>query len=267
MYIKGLALNLSRFLLAYLLSIFCYSSTAGHVSTPIINIIIDDIGYRSIDDINALSIPGPITYAIMPHAPNSIKISNIAKDSGKSVILHLPMEAIESEKNKFLGPGALKLEMKESQFINTLSNNLESLPNIIGVNNHMGSLLTSKTQQMEWLMEYLYLKKIIFVDSVTASNTVTRNMAEINHVPYLKRDVFLDNTRDKSYINSQFLELIKIAKRKGSAIAIGHPYPETTDVLVNNLEKLEAFGVKLVSLMEMLDANHVSHIRQLTMLK
>ena len=100
-----------------------------------------------------------------------------------------------------------------------------------------------------------------------ASNTVTRNMAEINHVPYLKRDVFLDNTRDKSYINSQFLELIKIAKRKGSAIAIGHPYPETTDVLVNNLEKLEAFGVKLVSLMEMLDANHVSHIRQLTMLK
>jgi len=267
MQIEGLALNLSRYLLTFSLSIFCYSTTAGHVTSPIINIIIDDIGYRNIDDVNSLTIPGPITYAIMPHAPTSIKISNIAKNSGKSVILHLPMEAIESEKNKYLGPGALRLEMKESQFITTLSNNLDSIPNIIGVNNHMGSLLTSQIQQMEWLMEYLFLKKIVFIDSVTINNTVTKDMAKINHVPYLKRDVFLDNSRDKSYINTQFLELIKIAKRKGSAIAIGHPYPETIDVLVDNLEKLDTFGVKLVSLMEILDANHTSHSRNITMLK
>ena len=87
----------------------------------------------------------------MPHAPNSLKISEIAMQSGNNVILHLPMEAIEHGKNKYLGPVALKLDMSENLFISTLSNNIHSIPSIIGVNNHMGSLLTKQIEQMEWL--------------------------------------------------------------------------------------------------------------------
>ena len=267
MVLEGPFIKLPGILTFLLLMGWCPVLYAGHVTSPLISIIIDDIGYRHIDDAKALSLPGPVTYAIMPHAPHSVKLSNIAHDSGKTVILHLPMEAMESEKNKFLGPGALKLDMKESQFINTLSENLDSIPNIIGVNNHMGSLLTSQPQQMEWLMEFLFLKKILFVDSVTSSNAITRNMAKINHVPYLKRDVFLDNHKDKMYINSQFLELVKIARRKGSAIAIGHPHPETIGVLAKNLADIDKFGVKLVSLVEILDANHSDSKDQISMLK
>lgn len=267
MKIEGPVINYSRIIYYIVLLCFCANVSAGHVTSPVISIIIDDIGYRNIDDINALSLPGPITYAVMPHAPHSKKISNIAHNSGKSVILHLPMEAIEAEKNRYLGPGALTLEMKQSQFITTLSENLEAIPNIIGVNNHMGSLLTSQPKHMEWLMEFLYLKKIIYIDSVTSHNAITRNMAKINHVPYLRRDVFLDNSKDKAYINSQFLELVNIARRKGSAIAIGHPHPETIDVLAKNLENIEKYGVKQVSLIEILDANHASHTNKITMLK
>jgi polysaccharide deacetylase 2 family uncharacterized protein YibQ len=203
----------------------------------------------------------------MPHAPHSVKLSNAANQSGKSVILHLPMEAMEAEKNKYLGPGALRVEMKESQFITTLSENLNAIPNIIGVNNHMGSLLTSQQEPMEWLMEYLFLKKIMFIDSVTTSNAITSNMAKINKVPYLRRDVFLDNNKDKTYINAQFLELVKIARRKGSAIAIGHPHPETIEVLTKNLLDIEKFGVKLVSLVEIMEAKHVHEADTVSMLK
>ncbi|NIQ14551.1 MAG: divergent polysaccharide deacetylase family protein, partial [Candidatus Dadabacteria bacterium] len=150
---------------------------AGHVDAPVISIIIDDIGYRNVDDLKALELPGPITYAVMPHSPLSQKISEIAKESGKSILLHLPMEAIDHNKNVYLGPGALKQEMNEVQFISTLSQNLRSIPGAIGVNNHMGSLLTMKTEQMEWLMSYLYLRNIFYVDSMTNNNTVASVIA------------------------------------------------------------------------------------------
>jgi uncharacterized protein len=240
--------------LIILFSIFPLASGnlhAGQIPDPVISIIIDDIGYRNIHDINALKLPGPITYAIMPHAPLSIKFSEMAGKSGKNIILHLPMEAIEYDMNRYLGPGALKLEMSEKQFISTLSRNIDSIPNIIGVNNHMGSLLTMQTVQMEWLMDYLHIHKIFYVDSLTNQNSVAALMAMKKKVPYLKRDVFLDNTRDKKYIYAQFKELINIAIRKGKAIAIGHPYPETIEVLFENLPGLVEYGVRLISLDEM----------------
>jgi polysaccharide deacetylase 2 family uncharacterized protein YibQ len=79
--------------------------------------------------------------------------------------------------------------------------------------------------------------------------------------------VFLDNNKDKTYINAQFLELVKIARRKGSAIAIGHPHPETIEVLTKNLLDIEKFGVKLVSLVEIMEAKHVHEADTVSMLK
>jgi uncharacterized protein len=241
------------FLLLLLIFITSFQNLqANHSDLPVISIIIDDLGYRGKDDVNALNLPGPITYAIMPHAPYSLKLSQIAKQSGNNVILHLPMEAIEHKNNKFLGPGALKLNMGENLFISTLSNNIQSIPNIIGVNNHMGSLLTKHIEQMEWLMDYLHLRKIFYVDSITSSDTVATDIARKKNVPFLKRDVFLDNIRDIEYIDNQFKQLITIAKRNGSAIAIGHPHPETIEVLGKILKKLDDYGVSLISLVDMM---------------
>ena len=253
-------------LLTFLLLISTHDVIANHLSSPVISIIIDDLGYRNVDDINALKLPGPITFAIMPHSPNSLKVSALARQSDNNIILHLPMEAVENEKNRFLGPGALKVEMSENEFISTLSKNIHSIPNIIGVNNHMGSLLTKHTEQMEWLMDYLSLQKIFYVDSLTSSETVANYVAHKKNVPYLKRDIFLDNFRDREYINKQFKELVTIAKRKGSAIAIGHPHPETIEVLNDNLRRLDEYGVRLINLKDMIKALHNNEYNKISFL-
>ena len=263
--IEGTLRYYSRITFSLLFVLVTNSPLADHLVPPVISIIIDDIGYRNIDDLNALKLPGPITYAVMPHAPHSLKISEMADQSGKNIILHLPMEAIENDKNRYLGPGGLKLDMTENQFMATLSNNIQSIPNVIGVNNHMGSLLTMHTEQMEWLMDYLQIRKIFYIDSMTSRSTVTSDIAHRKDVPYLKRDVFLDNLRDMKYINSQFDKLIKIAKRKGTAIAIGHPHPETIEVLNDNLSKLDEYGVKLISLADMLNINHEYVVNNFTL--
>ena len=221
------------FLLVFLLSITSFnpSFSENNKKTPTISIIIDDIGYRTREDIRAIALPGPIAFAIMPHSPNAEKMSRLASQQGKDVLLHLPMEAVGGENNRSLGPGALTLNMTREEFIQTFNADLRSVPDAIGVNNHMGSLLTRHPGHMEWLMESLSNKKIFYIDSVTSKQSIANTIAKEKNVPYQKRDIFLDNIKDEKYILSQFEELIKLAKWKGSAIAIGHPHPETIQVL------------------------------------
>ena len=246
-------------LLSYLLLLVtCFIAGTVHaqqISEPVISIIIDDIGYRNIDDVKALALPGPLAYAIMPHSPLAHKMSELAANNGKDIILHMPMEAVDHDKNRFLGPGGLKQDMNEIQFISTLIYNLRSVPNIIGVNNHMGSLLSRDQKKMGWLMDYLDIKKVFYIDSVTIGNSVAAMAARVRNVPYMRRDIFLDNSVNADDIDAQFEELIKVAKRKGSAIAIGHPHPETIRVLATNLSRLHEYGVRLISVRDMVN-NH-----------
>ena len=225
---------------------------AGPRPIPEISIIIDDIGYRMTEDTRAIAIPGSLAYAIMPHSPHAHKMSRLAKLSGKLVLLHLPMEAIMKDKNRFLGPGALWLDMTREQFMQTLKINLNSLPDAVGVNNHEGSLLTRHTGHMEWLMDGLKKNRKFFIDSVTSGQSVASRVAMEKSVPCLRRDVFLDNHQDEAYITSQLAELIRVARNNGKAVGIGHPHPETIRVLTRELQKLDQYGVMLVSLTDLL---------------
>ena len=233
-----------------------FTAYPGHAAeldrtVPVIGIIIDDIGYRVREDLRAISIPGSIAYAIMPHSPHARAMSELALKNGKIVLVHLPMEAIIKEKNRFLGPGALILDMTRDQFVNTLQSNLRSLPEAVGVNNHMGSLLTQHPGHMKWLMDILNQNSKFYIDSVTSRESVASDIAREKNVPYLRRDVFLDNIKEVPYIQAQLQELIRVAKRRGSAIGIGHPHPETIQVLTSELQHVENYGVRLVSLEEL----------------
>ena len=241
---------------------YCYGSNvlAQHDSrsTPVISIIIDDIGYRLREDIRAIAIPGPIAFAIMPHSPHAEKMSQLVRQQNRDVIVHMPMEAVEEKKNRFLGPGALTLDMTVEEFKATLNDNLLSIPSAIGINNHMGSLLTRHPGHMEWLMESLKQHGKFYLDSVTSSQSVARMMARENSVPYLKRDVFLDNQQNTHYIDKQFEELIKIAIKNGKAIAIGHPHPETIEVLTKKIPELQREGIRLISIQDMVNNRYKS---------
>ena len=229
------------------------SSAAGLVQAePEISIIIDDIGYRLRDDRQAMDLPGALAYAIMPMSPNARLMSRLATERGKTVLLHLPMQPIHKEKNRFLGPGALKLGMTRKQFLETLNSDLRSLPEAIGVNNHMGSLLTQHKGQMEWLMKTLNNDNKFYIDSMTINGSVAGKVARENRVPCLRRDVFLDNSLDPAYIQHQFEHLVELAKLRGAAVAIGHPHPETIRILMKNLSDLDSYGVVLVSLPDMI---------------
>ena len=228
----------------------CFTTTAycEQTNTPTISILIDDLGYKFKEDVRALALPGPIAYAILPHGPHTEKVSAIAHKKGKDILLHLPMQAEVMDKNEFLGPGALTLNMTREEFVTTLNINIKAVPNLIGINNHMGSLLTRHPGHMQWLMENMRKNGQFYVDSLTSDDSVAARVAKENNVPYLTRDIFLDHKQDRKSIRQQFMQLIRVAKRNGSALAIGHPHNSTIEVLRKELQNLGKYGVKLVSI-------------------
>ncbi|MCW8890203.1 MAG: divergent polysaccharide deacetylase family protein [Sedimenticola sp.] len=222
---------------------------AGERPAPVIAIIIDDMGNHGGWGEAALAIPGPVTYAFLPHTPHAYRLALSAHANDKEVMLHLPMQSHEGNP---LGPGALTLHMTESAFKRTLNENLQSIPHVKGLNNHMGSLLTRHPGAMTWLMQGLQAHPdLYFIDSRTTLETVGQAMANEYKVPNARRDVFLDNDRNPEAIARQFDQLVKRAKRQGYAIGIGHPYPETAKVLKEKLVNLQGLGIRLIPASEM----------------
>jgi len=206
-------------------------------------IIIDDIGYNPIQSKRAAQLNGKFTLAILPFTPHGLTSAQLAHAHGKELMLHLPMSAINNQR---LGKGALVSGMEEAAFLTTLRQDLNTIPHLKGVNNHMGSRLTQESEPMQWLMAELRPRGLYFVDSRTSAQTKAFDIAKRYQVPTLKRDVFLDDNNELSAIERQLKRAITLARERGAAVAIGHPYPATLEVLERIEPLLQNQGVKLV---------------------
>jgi len=217
---------------------------------PVISIIIDDVGHQAATGQRAVELPGAIACAFLPYAPHTRRLALLAHSFNKEILLHAPMEA---ESRGVLDRGALTLHMTQQEFVRTLQEDLKAVPHVQGINNHMGSLLTRHPGHMLWLMQEISRHgDLFFVDSRTTTKSVALRVALEAGVPSLQRDVFLDNERDAAAIEQQFNRLLEVARVRGAALAIGHAYPETLEVLERMLPRLAEHGVRLVSLAEMI---------------
>lgn len=216
---------------------------------PVMAIVIDDIGDNHQRGVAAINLPGDLTFAFLPHTPHSANLAHYAHQQGKEVILHAPME---NKAGLRLGPGAMTHNQSQNQLRATLNANLDSIPHVVGMNNHMGSLLTEDRTHMAAVMGVVRQRNMFFLDSVTTSDTVAWKVAREYGIPYLVRDVFLDNDLRWQSIHRQFKQGLQIALRQGHAVLIGHPYPETVAYLEQALPILDQLGIRLVSASELL---------------
>lgn len=217
---------------------------AAPVARPVIAVIIDDLGYTLSEDRRAAELPGPVACAILPHTPYAVALAGACQRRGKEVLLHLPMQALDDAP---LGPGGISLDMTQEQIRNTVRNDLQSIPHVVGVNNHEGSLISMHPGDLAWIMQTLHLiGRLYFVDSYTTADSIAYQIARENGVPAARRDVFLDDVNTQTAVDFQFRRLLEIARHKGFALAIGHPRPATLAVLNAELPRLTAEGVELV---------------------
>ena len=208
-----------------------------------IALIIDDIGYNGPLGERAIALPGAVTFAVLPHTPHGAELAEKGFTAGKEIMLHAPMA---NQANMPLGPGALTADMDKETFIATLNDSIAAVPHLKGINNHMGSALTEQEEPMGWVMEVLKERQLYFVDSYTTAKSVAGHMASAQHIPTITRNVFLDNVQTEEDIDREFRKLLNMARERGVAVGIGHPYPETLAYLEKNLPLLEQQGIRLI---------------------
>ncbi len=215
-----------------------------------VSIVIDDLG-RSLRDIDRLAdLRVPITYSVLPFESQTREVVAELQRRGAEILCHLPMEALGAANP---GPGALLRSMSHEQLATATRLALAAVPGAIGVNNHMGSGIVSQRKAMATVLSVIAGQELFFLDSRTSADTVGYSLARHLGMPAAERQVFLDTDRDRAFIHRQFEELLAQATRRGGAIGIAHPYPETLDILAAQVPAAVARGFEFVAASELLD--------------
>jgi polysaccharide deacetylase 2 family uncharacterized protein YibQ len=207
-------------------------------------IILDDLGNDSGAAQAVFAIPYPLTISVLPHHAHSAEIAQQAQRRGDQVILHLPMQSLAKEH-----PEVRELHggMSRADISRLVSEFLDEVPGVIGVNNHQGSASTADKKLMAELMPVLKEHQLFYVDSRTSAATVAYDTAQRFGVRAAFRNVpFLDDVEEVSAVRKQIEIAIAGAARKKDAIAIGHAHPSTLEALKETLPQAKTHGVKLV---------------------
>lgn len=213
---------------------------------PRIAIVIDDVGVNVPTSRRAVELPGPLTISLMTYAMNLPQLAEAARAGGHELLLHVPMEPEAGDVDP--GPNVLIADAPREELQQRIRWALDRVPGVVGINNHMGSRFTANRAAMDTLMAELGRRGLLFLDSVTTGHSVGRAASKAAGVPYLARDVFLDNEPDVAAVRARLRELEAVAKKDGSAIAIAHPKPATVQALGEWLPTMEERGFVLVPL-------------------
>lgn len=205
---------------------------------PSVALIIDDMGYDKKIAQKFAQLDATLTFSILPYSPFQERIARIARSKGLEVMIHMPMEPVEYP-HVDPGPGTLLTSMSPDELIDQLDQNLNTLPGVKGINNHMGSRLTSESTQMYQIFSILKKRGLFFIDSRTTAESLCKPSARLLQVPFAQRDVFIDHDQNPGFIRNQFKELIRIAKKNGEAVGIMHPHSTTLKVLQEMIPDLK----------------------------
>ncbi len=197
---------------------------------PSVALIIDDLGYDKKIAQKFAQLNVTLTFSILPHSPFQHKIARLARSKGLEIMIHMPMEPVEYPQVN-PGPGTLLTSMSPDELIEQLDQNLNTLPDVKGVNNHMGSRMTSESSQMYQFFSVLKKRGLFFIDSRTTAESLGEPSARLFQVPFAQRDVFIDHHLKADFIRKQIKELIRIAKKNGEAVGIMHPHSTTLKIL------------------------------------
>jgi polysaccharide deacetylase 2 family uncharacterized protein YibQ len=217
------------------------------VNGPSLIIVFDDAGHNRAQLDAVLSLPFPLTVAVLPRLAHSVEAAEAARRAGKEVILHQPMQAKNPQVNP--GPGAIKPEMGAEEIAALVQGNMAEIGPVVGMNNHEGSRITESREAMTAVLDVCAAGGIYFLDSYTTAGSHAQAAADERGMKIWRRDVFLDNTPDRADVLAQLRRGLEIANRDGQAILIGHVWsPELPSILREVYPELVEKGYRFTTI-------------------
>jgi polysaccharide deacetylase 2 family uncharacterized protein YibQ len=194
---------------------------------PCLVIVIDDVGRELSSLRELLRLPLDLSFSVLPHAKHT-RVSVAALRARRAeLMLHMPMlprdvgeltdePVVLSPRGPIAGP---------------LAAALSAIPGARAINNHMGSAFTEDRAALDRLFRQLARHRLPFLDSRTTPRSRACAVAARWKVACHTRDVFLDDPNDPATVRYRLTRAARLARRRGRAIAIGHPTPRTITAL------------------------------------
>ena len=222
--------------------------------TPKVAFVIDDVGEYEIGALELKRLEIPITASILPESRRANEEARWIEEYNLQALIHVPMQPKNSNGLKYGTHKTITLQSTDSEIRSLIKKAKLVVPNAAGVNNHMGSLVTSNKNIMKRFLKIIKEEELFFFDSKTIAGTVGYGTAKSLGIKTAIRDVFLDDG-EKSYPNAvkEIKRLIDKALTHGKAIAIGHPHPTTLRAIKDSIKFIREKGVKIVFLSELLE--------------
>jgi polysaccharide deacetylase 2 family uncharacterized protein YibQ len=211
----------------------------------VVAVVVDDIGFEPSVLASLAALDAPLALAVIPSAPHAAEAARLAREKGWDLLVHLPMDPESGRAEK----GSLGPKDGDESLRAGVLDALTRLPGALGVNNHQGSKATADARVVRAVLKVVKEKGLFFLDSRTTPASVVGLEASKLGVPYLARDVFLDDAAAESAdpggapgaLETAWEKGVSLAKKRGQAILIGHPRKETLAFLS---EKLGLLGGK-----------------------
>lgn len=213
---------------------------------PMIAVVIDDLGLSQARVRRTIGLPGPLTLAFLPYGHNLRRLAAESRRAGHELIIHVNMEPKDRDVDP--GPRALLTSLQPEALRERLEWALGRFDGYIGISNHMGSRFTEWPDGMEVVIRALKRRGLLYLDSVTSTKSVGPALARAHGAAYASRDVFLDHDRNAAAVARQLAQTERIARRRGYAVAIGHPYDVTLAALKTWLPEVKERGFVIVPL-------------------
>ncbi len=216
-----------------------------------IAVVLDDAGYNYQSADIFYNSQLPLTFALIPDLPNSYEHYEKICAAGMNLILHVPMEPEKGA--DFVEKQAILVSMSRKEITDKLELFFSHYPKAAGMNNHMGSRAVKDSQVMDAVLDFAKKRKIFWLDSKTTPASVSSMIAKGKKLAYFERDVFLDNENTEEYAEKAMLQLIKIAKKRGYGIGIGHVQSDKLyPVLKKYREKQDELEIEFVPLIDLI---------------
>jgi hypothetical protein len=212
----------------------------------LIVIVIDDLGMDRKRTARAIGLHGPLTLSFLAYADDLKEQTEAARAAGHELLMHVGMEPVSESVDP--GPNVLLTGLSSEEIRHRLEWNLGRSEGYVGINNHMGSKFTADPSAMMVVMEMLKRRGLLFLDSRTTGRSVGAKLARELGVPVAERNIFLDNVNETAAVDARLGELERLARRRGYAVAIGHPRDATLEALERWLQNLKDRGLVLVPL-------------------
>ena len=211
------------------------SHVTSNVSGAKLVIVIDDVAYEyQVNAIKSLHIP--ITPSFFPSTPRHPDTPRYARRF-RHYMIHLPLEALYYSREE---ANTLRITSSYATMDRIVRKIRHDFPRARYVNNHTGSKFTANLSAMRRLISVLDHYHFKFLDSRTTAQTkVPKVMQELGRA-YIHRDIFLDNNPSIPAIKAQIKKAVALARKKGFAIAIGHPHKNTIEALRQSKKLLKS---------------------------